>query len=67
MADMPKEVGPEAHDVALLLDQMMEQLLTEAGLPRTKKTGATIKCLGLLVQWAIDRRMERVSVERMDA
>lgn len=72
MAGMPKEVGPEARDAAMMLDQMLEGLLAEAGLPRIRRTGATLKSLGLLVQYAIDQRMERLGREgsdrgRMDA
>jgi hypothetical protein len=67
MAEMPKEVGVEAQQVAIIIDRVMEDLLTEAGLPRVNRTGATVKWMGLLVQYAIDMRMERLSAERMDS
>jgi hypothetical protein len=63
MAGIPQRVEPEAQDVALILDQMMADLLAEAGLARVKQTGATVKSLGLLVQWAIDRRIARLGSE----
>lgn len=61
---MPQEVGPEARESALMLDQLMEDLLREAGLPRMVRTGAALlKSLGLVVQYAIDKRMERLGQE----
>lgn len=64
---MPRQIGLEAREAALMLDELMEGLLAEAGLPRVVRNGSTLKSLGLLVQYAIDKRMERFSAERLDA
>lgn len=57
---LPTQIGPEAREAAEMLDRMIEELLAECGLVRVNRTGGSAKALAQVVQYAIDKRMERI-------
>jgi hypothetical protein len=60
MAGVSKWISPEAQRAAKMIDRLCEELLSECGLPRLNRTGATERSLAAIIQWAIDERIEQM-------